>query len=111
MFRLSKKEEEGGTVVTIDGQLSGDSIEVVEEWCSQATSKGQSVHLYLRDVSVVDQAGRSLLCRLARNGIDIRAAGVYTSYLVQALNAAAEGPMNSSRGGGPGPGGATRKKQ
>jgi hypothetical protein len=99
MFRLSKKEGAKGTVVTIDGQLSGDGIEVVEDLCNQATSKAKPVHLYLRDVSTVDRAGRSLLRRLAKKGVRIRATGVYTSYLVHTLNAATAEPADSPQDG------------
>jgi len=69
--------------VTVDGQLSGDSIEVVETCCDQAESNGKPVQLFLRDVTTIDQAGRTLLARLAARGIRLIASGVYTSYLVQ----------------------------
>jgi ABC-type transporter Mla MlaB component len=73
-------------IVTIDGQLAGDSIAIVETCCDQAISTGKAVHLFLRDVSTVDQAGRALLCRLAARGVRLLGRGVYTSYLVGALN-------------------------
>ena len=66
MFRVSKAEEPSGTIVTIDGQLSGDTIAVVETCCDQALSTGKTVHLFLRDVSMVDHPGRVLLSRLAQ---------------------------------------------
>jgi ABC-type transporter Mla MlaB component len=94
MFRVSKAEEPLRMIVTIDGQLSGDSIAVVETCCDQAISTGKPVHLFLRDVSTVDQAGRALLCRLAARGVRLLGSGVYTSYLVQALNPGGMGPLN-----------------
>jgi ABC-type transporter Mla MlaB component len=99
MFRVSKAEEDSGTVITIDGQLSGDNIEVVGTCCDQALSSGKPVQLFLRDVSAVDQAGRALLCRLAAKGIRVMASGVYTAYLVGTLNPAGMEPANSSRTG------------
>ena len=63
MFRVSKAEERLSMIVTIDGELSGDRIEVVE----------------------------SLL-----------ASGVYTSYLVRALNPSGKEPLSSSNAGGAG---------
>jgi ABC-type transporter Mla MlaB component len=86
MFLVSKAEEPSRTVITVDGQLAGDSIAVVETCCDLAISTGRAVHLFLRDVSTVDQAGRALLCRLAARGVRLLARGVYTSYLVRALN-------------------------
>ncbi len=85
MFRITKAEEPSRTTLTIDGQLSADSIAAVETCCHQAGSSGRPVQLYLRDVTSVDQAGQKLLSRLAAAGIDLVATGVYTSYLVQAL--------------------------
>lgn len=72
-------------MVTIDGQLSGDSIAVVETCCNQAKSNGKPVQLFLRDVTTVDQAGQMLLSRLVAKGVRLIARGVYTSYLVQSL--------------------------
>src|SRR3974377_1905201 len=57
----SRTKKIGGTVVTVDGQLSIYSIGVVETMCSQAKSNGKPVLLYLRDVPTVDQAGQTLL--------------------------------------------------
>lgn len=86
MFRVSKAEERSGTVITIDGQLSRDSIELVENCCNQAMTKGKRVLLFLRDVPTVNQDGRDLLARLAAKGVRLRAAGIYTQYLVHELN-------------------------
>lgn len=88
MFRLSKTDEDGATVFTVDGQLAAEYINVVEESCNSAATKGERVHLHIRGVSAIDEAGCSLLRRLAQKGVEIRASGIYTSYIVQALNAA-----------------------
>ena len=88
MIRVTKTEEESLTIVTIDGELSGGSIAIVESACSQAKSIGKPVHLFLRDVTTVDQEGQMLLSRLAANGVLLAARGVYTSYLVQLLTSA-----------------------
>jgi hypothetical protein len=100
MFRVSRTEEGSRTVVTIDGQLSGDSIALLETCCNQAILTGKRVQLFLRDVSTVDQGGRALLHRLAAKGVRLLASGVYTSYLVRTLNPAGTGPMNSSDAAG-----------
>lgn len=86
MIRVTKTEEQSHTIVTIDGQLGSDSIALVETCCNQAKSNGKPVHLFLRDVGTVDQAGQMLLSRLAAKGVVLAAKGVYTSYLVQSMN-------------------------
>ena len=85
MIRITKTEEQSHTIVTIDGELSGDSIAVVEACCNQAKSNGKPIELFLRDITTVDQAGQMLLSRLAAKGVRLVARGVYTSYLVQSL--------------------------
>jgi hypothetical protein len=85
MIRVTKTEEQSRTIITIDGQLSGDSIAVVEACCNQAKSNGKPIELLLRDITTVDQAGQMLLSRLAAKGVRMVARGLYTSYLVQSL--------------------------
>jgi hypothetical protein len=93
MFRISKVDEESRTVMTIEGQLSGDYIEAVETCCDQAISTGRQVDLFLRDVSTIDQRGRALLRRLVAKGVHLLASGVYTSYLVQTLQVNIDGHL------------------
>ena len=81
-------------MLTVDGQLSGDSIDVVETCCTQARSGGKAVQVFLRHVTGVDQSGRMLLIRLAAKGIGLAASGVYTSYLVQELTSNQAVPGN-----------------
>jgi hypothetical protein len=69
-------------LVPIDGHLSGDYVEAVELCCEQAVLGDKPIHLLLRDVSTIDQAGRALLRRLSAKGIRMLASGVYASNLV-----------------------------
>jgi len=85
MIRVTKTEERSRTVVTIDGQLSGECVTVVETCCRQAESRQKPVYVFLRDVTTVDQAGTMLLRRLAAKGIRLLARGVYMSYLVRTV--------------------------
>ena len=85
MIRVTKTEEQSRTIITIDGQLSGDSVAVVDACCKLAKPNGKPVELFLRDVTTVDQTGQILLSRLAAKGVRLVARGVYTSYLVQSL--------------------------
>ncbi len=110
MFRITKAEERSRTILTVDGQLSGDSIAAVETCCDQAGASGTPVQLYLRDVTSVDQAGQNLLSRLAAKGVEVVGSGVYTSYLVEALTSAAKASRNPDTGRNGAPRAAARIK-
>ena len=85
MIRVTKTEERSRRIITIDGQLSDISITMVENCCSHAEASQKPVHLFLRDITTVDQAGTILLRRLAGIGVHLLASGLITSYLVQTL--------------------------
>ena len=89
MIRVITKERRLTVLVTIDGHLSGESVGVVESCCDLAGATGKRVQLFLRDVLGVDLAGQELLRRLAAKGVKLAASGVYTSFLVRSLAAAA----------------------
>ena len=86
MFRISTAAGSSHTTVTIDGQLIGDCVEFVEKCCEQALSGGMPVRVFLRDVSMVDQAARAMLGRLCARGVRLLGGGVYTSYLARELD-------------------------
>lgn len=96
MIRVWRTEETSRTTITVDGQLSADSIAVVEACCGQAESNGKPVRLFLRDVTSVDESARTLLSRLAGKGIRLAGSGVYTSYLVKTLSSAAGSPPSKA---------------
>jgi len=97
MIRVTKTEERSRIVVTIDGQLSGECVPVIETCCSQAEAKRKPIYVFLRDVTTVDQAGTMLLRRLAAKGIRLLARGMYTSYLVQTVASGGAAEQVSSR--------------
>lgn len=83
-------------VVKIDGQLLTDCVGVAENCCLQALATGMPVCVFLRDVTAIDDAGRDLLCRLAKKGIRLQASGVYMSHIVKKMLQRARNP--ESRG-------------
>jgi hypothetical protein len=85
MIRILTADGPASTTVTVDGRLAGDCIDPVETCCTQAISRGKPVQLFLRDVSTIDESGRALLCRLAARGVRLKAAGIYSSYIVGAI--------------------------
>jgi hypothetical protein len=78
-------DEPGSTKITVDGELSGKTVEPVEACCSQALSRGKPVRLHLRDVAAIDERGRTTLRHLAAKGVDLTADGVYSSYIVDEI--------------------------
>jgi hypothetical protein len=85
MIRITTAHEQAQTIIAIDGQLLSDYVDAVEACCAQAIAKGKPVQLFLRNVSQIDPCGRMLLCRLAGKGVDLKATGIYTSYVVDTL--------------------------
>lgn len=77
MLRVTKADEPSRTIVTIDGQFTGDRIEVVGTCCDQAISAGKPVFLFLRNVTSVEPAGYNLLRRLAGKGVHLLAGSAY----------------------------------
>ena len=88
MIRVMTADEPGSITITVDGTLSGEDIEPVQTCCTQALSKGKPVRLHLRDVSAIDECGRSMLRHLDAEGVELTANGVYSSYIVDEIQSA-----------------------
>jgi hypothetical protein len=86
MIRILTADEPNAVTITVDGQLVDDCVDAVEACSYQAMGQGRPVHLFLRDVSYIDDRGRSLLSRLAGKGVQLRASGVYSSYIVAEIS-------------------------
>ncbi len=85
MIRVTTTRDRSRTIITVDGELSGESVGLVETCCDEAKSTGNPVKLFLRDVTAVDRAGQTLLGRLAAKGVFLAGRGIYTAYLVQTV--------------------------
>jgi ABC-type transporter Mla MlaB component len=88
VFRLDETADDGKVNLTIDGELSADCVELLETRCEAAVANGEPINLILRDVPIVDEAGRALLRRLAAKGVRLLGNGVYVSYLVESVKSA-----------------------
>jgi hypothetical protein len=86
MIRILTADEPDTITITVDGQLVDDCVDAVETCSDQAIGQGRPVHLFLRDVSHIDEHGRSLLFRLAGKGVRLSASGVYSSYIVAEIS-------------------------
>lgn len=97
MIRIITADEQGSTVITVDGVLAGESLHLVENCCAEALTKGQPVRLHLRSVSGVDESGRAMLRRLAARRVDMSANGLYSAYIIDEIKANGEGRRNGAR--------------
>ncbi|HTA67868.1 MAG TPA: hypothetical protein VK776_06305 [Bryobacteraceae bacterium] len=89
MIRIQTANNPGGITIEIDGQLVGDYVEEVEASVRKASSEQRkNVLLFLRDISHIDETGYSLLSRLAAQGMELSAAGLYSSYVINQIQRA-----------------------
>ena len=97
MIRVITADELESTTITVDGNLAGDYVDAVRTCCQQAISKGKPVRLYLRDVSLIDERGRTLLRELVKAGVGLKARGIYSSYVVDEIQSAHPEKQHSYR--------------
>jgi hypothetical protein len=88
MIRIQAAPNPGGITIAIDGQLIGEYVAEVEASIRKSMEQCKDVHLFLRNVSHIDETGRALLSRLAALGVELSAAGLYSSHVVTQLQLA-----------------------
>jgi hypothetical protein len=89
MIRIMTAAEPQAFTITVEGRLAGEYVEALDTCVNQAIGHGSPVHLFLRDVTSIDESGRALLVRLAAKDVQLSAAGVYNSYIVAKISASA----------------------
>jgi hypothetical protein len=97
MIRIMTADGPGSRTITVDGTLSGEGVEAVRACCLEALSKEKPVRLHLREVSAIDEHGRTMLHHLAAEGIDLTANGIYCSYIVDEIRSAGLSKRRCSR--------------
>ena len=85
MIRIFTTTKPGAIIITIDGQLVTESLQAVAASVHEAIGQDKPVHLFLRNVSHIDEHGRGLLSQLASKGVQLSACGVYSSYIIQEI--------------------------
>ena len=85
MIRIETANNPGGITIALDGQLVCEYVGEVEASIQKASEQRESVHLFLRDISHIDETGRSMLSRLAAQGVELSAAGLYSSYVINQI--------------------------
>jgi ABC-type transporter Mla MlaB component len=88
MIRIQAAPNAGGITLAIDGQLTAEYIAEVESSIRESMEQSNDVHLFLRNVSHIDEMGHALLSRLAAEGVNLSATGLYSSHVVTQLQLA-----------------------
>ena len=88
MIRIQPAKNSGGITIVIDGQLIGEYVAEIDASIRKSTEQYEAVELFLRNVSHIDEAGQELLSRLAAQGMELRAAGLYSSHVVKQVQLA-----------------------
>ena len=97
MIRIQTADHPGGTTIAIDGQLIGEYIAEVEESIRKSLEQYNDVHLFLRNVSHIDEMGHALLSRLAAQGVQLSASGLYSSHVVIQIQLALSSRQSQAR--------------
>jgi len=85
MIRIQADNNPGGITIAIDGQLIGEYVAEVEASVRKSGEQYKNVQLFLRNVSNIDEKGHALLSRLAAQGVELSATGIYSSHVVGQL--------------------------
>src|SRR5512147_502116 len=85
LFRLEKSQDQGKTVITVEGELAGEYVPVVEGYMKNLLAGPAPLVVRLLDVNFIDQAGLNLLKCLVDHGVALQGSGVYTSFLLSRL--------------------------
>src|ERR1700736_5213750 len=88
MIRIQAANNPGGVTIAIDGQLIGEYVAEVEDSIRKSMEQNNGVHLFLRNVSHIDEMGHALLSRLAAQGVELSATGLYSSHVVTQIQLA-----------------------
>jgi len=82
MIRIQAANNPDGVTIAIDGQLIGEYIAEIDASIRKPMEQCNDVHLFLRNVSHIDELGHALLSRLAAQGVELSATGLYSSHVV-----------------------------
>jgi len=94
VIRISETREGSKRHLLVEGTLSGDWAEVLEKsWLEAHTpSNGEPIRIDLSGVTYIDSKGRELLAAMIRDGVELRATGVMTRAVIDAISAGEAAP-------------------
>ena len=87
MIRISQIHEGSKQGLLVEGTLSGDRVDVLENcWLEVQTSRnGAPVRIDLSGVTYIDDKGRQLLARMIQDGAELQATGVMTGTIIKEI--------------------------
>ena len=87
MIRISQIHEDSKQRLLVEGTLSGEWVEVLEDcWFEAQTARnGEPMRIDLSGVTYVDDKGRELLARMIQDGAELRATGVMTRAVIEEI--------------------------
>lgn len=87
MFRITPRVEEDEIVLKLEGCLTGAASQTLDAcWRDAVTARaGSRVRVDLRDAWYVDQAGRELMTRMCRAGVQFVSAGCVVPEIVREI--------------------------
>ena len=93
-MRVSEIGESSKRRLLVEGELSGDRVDVLEKcWLEARTQlNGGPMRIDLSGVTYVDGKGRQLLARMIRDGAELRATGVMTRAVIEEIIAGDASP-------------------
>jgi len=96
MIRIQAANKPGGVTIAIDGQLTAEYVAEVESSIRESMEQYKDLHLFLRNVSYIDEMGHALLSRLASLGVELSATGLYSAHVVTQAQLARPGDPRSA---------------
>jgi ABC-type transporter Mla MlaB component len=88
MIRIQAAYNPGSVTIAIDGQLIAEYVAEVEASIRESMEQYKEVHLFLRNVSHIDDMGQALLSRLAAQRVELSAVGLYSSHVITEIQLA-----------------------
>jgi hypothetical protein len=87
VIRISQIHEGEQQRMLVEGKLSGDWVDVLENCWLEAphAPNGGPMRIDLSGVSYVDDKGRELLARMIQDGAELRATGVMTRAVIEEI--------------------------
>jgi hypothetical protein len=84
-FKLEQQAEGENTIISLQGDLVGEYVSLVQSYLEQFFPAKSKLILKLRDMHAIGPPGVELLQRLADKGVALVGAGVYTEFLIEKI--------------------------
>jgi len=83
MLKITIQTDATGTVFELEGKLAGPWVQELEGCWRRAVIPEQPLRVMLKAVTFIDDAGRTLLIEMHRQGAELAAEGCMTRAIVE----------------------------